>query len=61
MLTLLYVVCDEADIDPATQQCTHPQYVQAPMMFPPLSASAGAEIATAMLTVLALVAVYRRL
>lgn len=60
-MTLQYVVCDSAYIDPNTLQCSQVQYVQAPMMFPPLDAAGGAEIAVAILGLWALAAVYKSL
>lgn len=61
MLTVEYIVCDQANIDPATQQCSQVQYVQAPTMLPPLDAVGGTSIAVAIFGVWALAWVYRNL
>lgn len=61
MFTVQYVVCDQANIDPATQQCSTVQYVQAPTMLPPLDAVAGGSIAMAIIGCWALAFVYKRL
>lgn len=60
-MTLVYQVCDQANIDPSTQQCSQVQYVQAPTMFPPLDATGGIAIAVAIFGVWALAFVYRNL
>lgn len=48
---LVYMVCSQDDLDPATGACAHVQYVQAPLLIPPLSAQAGAELSIAILGV----------
>lgn len=60
-MTAVYLVCEESKIDPATQQCTEVQYVQAPTMIPPLSAQAGAELGTGLWTVWVLAACWKTL
>lgn len=59
MMVVQYVVCDAANVDPSTQQCSQVQYVQAPTMLPPMSAGSGAAIASAILAVWALAWVYK--
>ena len=60
-MTLQYVVCDDANIDPTTLQCTQVQYVQAPTMLPPLDATGGGAIAVAIIGLWAVAAVYKSL
>lgn len=60
-MTLQYVVCDSANVDPNTLQCSQVQYVQAPTMLPPLDAAGGAAIAVAIIGLWALAAVYKSL
>jgi len=57
---LVYVVCDAASID-SSGACTQVQYVQAPMLIPPLSVEAGTAIALAIWGVWALAASWRQL
>lgn len=57
----VYLVCDQANIDANTGQCTAVQYVQAPMLIPPLDATGGGAIAVAILGVWALAAVWKNL
>lgn len=61
MAPLVYIVCDPADIDAATNACTHVQYVQAPMLLPPLDAAGGVAIAIAILGLWAVAAVWKSL
>lgn len=61
MDTDLYMVCNQADVDPTTGQCTAVHYVQAPTMLPPLDAVAGGSIAMAIIGCWALAFVYKRL
>lgn len=57
----VYMVCNQADIDSATGQCTAVHYVQAPTMLPPVDAVAGVSIAMAIIGVWALAFVYKHL
>jgi hypothetical protein len=59
MAVPVYMMCDPADIDPATHVCLHPVYVQAPQLIPPLDMAGGIAISIAILGVWALAAVYR--
>lgn len=60
-MPLVYMVCDQSNIDATTGQCTSVQYVQAPQIFPPLDVAGGVGIAVAILGVWALAAVWRNL
>lgn len=55
-----YMVCDASAID-ANGNCTAVQYVQAPLLIPPLSYSEGAAIGAAILGLWALAAAGRSL
>lgn len=48
---LVYAVCSLDDVDASTGACAHVQYVQAPLLIPPLSAQSGAAISLAILGV----------
>jgi len=61
MLTVEYIVCDQANIDPATQQCNQVQYVQAPTVIPPLDIQSGAELGSALFVAWTLAACWRKL
>jgi hypothetical protein len=55
---LVYLVCDAASID-ASGACTAVQYVQAPMLIPPLSIQAGTAIGLAIWGLWALAAAWK--
>lgn len=55
------MVCDLDNIDAATNTCTTVQYVQAPMLVPPLSSSDGALLGSAIWGLWYLAAVWRAL
>jgi hypothetical protein len=59
--TLVYMVCDQANLDVTTGVCTQVQYVQAPLLLPPIDSAGGVAIALAIIGVWAVAAVYRSL
>jgi hypothetical protein len=60
-MTLTYMVCDQQNLDVQTGQCTQVQYVQAPMMFPPLDLQSGAELGSALFVAWTLAACWKKL
>jgi hypothetical protein len=58
---VVYLVCDQSNIDSTTGECTHVQYVQAPTMLPPLDMAAGAAIGSAAWICILIAAGYRKL
>lgn len=44
-----YATCEDANLDPATGQCSQVVYVQQQTLLPPLSISDGVSIGTAIL------------
>ncbi len=57
----VYMVCAQSDIDGTTGQCTHVQYVQAPLLIPPLDAQAGMELGMGFFAVCCLAACWKKL
>lgn len=60
VMTIEYMVCDSSAID-ANGNCTQVQYVQAPVLIPPLDATSGVAIAMAIWGLWALAASWRTL
>ena len=49
MFEPVFMVCDSANVDATTGQCSAPYWVPQPQIFPSLSAADGASIAAAIL------------
>lgn len=47
---MLVQVCDSASFDPVSQTCANPVWVESPGVLPPLSASDGVLVGTAIIT-----------
>lgn len=58
---LVYVVCDQDDVDPQSGTCAHVAYVQAPTMLPPLDTATGVTLTLPVIGLWYLAAAWRRM
>ena len=48
-MTIEYIACDSANVDPTTGVCSQPVYVMQPTLIPPLDTTTGVTLSIAVL------------